>query len=272
MPEATIRELWTYPVKGCQGVAVEAIDVSKLGIPGDRQFAVWCKGELVDQKDTPAIASIAARYEDGDRTLTFSHAKAGELHHTVRTDGERLEAKWVLDQFTTIDQGDAAATWLSEILNEDVRLTAPGDVWKINFPIPQMKLLHDEEKRSFFAASPVALANRASLEDLNRQLDTPAPMDRFRMNVIVDGLEPYQEDAITSYSNGVVQLLQVTPAERCVIVTTDQKTGERKKSDLLKKMRQKPKSETFGSGRIFGSYLQVGKAGTLRVGDRLAIA
>jgi hypothetical protein len=37
-------------------------------------------------------------------------------------------------------------------------------------------------------------------------------------------------------------------------------------------MRSKPKEDRFGSGRIFGSYMQVARAGTLRVGDRLRVA
>ena len=189
----------------------------------------------------------------------------------MRTQGESRTAKWIFDEFETIDQGDEVAAWLSRVLGMDVRLVAPGDPWKINFPIPQMALLHEEEKRSFYSASPISLANRASLVDLNSQLDAPIPMDRFRMNIVVDGLRPYQEDEIRSLANDEVSLLQVTSAERCVIVTTDQKTGERMKSDVLKHMRRKPKEESFGSGRIFGSYMQVAKGGTLRVGDSLRI-
>jgi uncharacterized protein YcbX len=271
MQEVTVRELWTYPVKGCQGVAAQEIQISKLGIPGDRSFVVWRDGELVDQKETPRIASIAAHFDADAGTLTLAHAEHGEHRHRVRAEGEPRDAKWVLDRFTTVDQGDEVAAWLTAVLGMDVRLVAPGDPWKINFPIPQMKLLHDEEKRSFFAASPVSLANVASLDDLNARLEAPVPMDRFRMNVVVEGMGPYEEDEVESLSNDEVGLLQVTSAERCVIVATDQQTGEREKSDLLKKMRKKPKEETFGSGRIFGSYMQVSKAGTLRVGDRLRV-
>jgi hypothetical protein len=100
-------------------------------------------------------------------------------------------------------------------------------------------------------------------------------MDRFRMNVVVDGLAPYEEDKLDSLSNEQVELLQVTPAERCIIITTDQKTGERPKSDLMKVLgqyRRKKKEDTFGSGLIFGNYMTVGREGTLRLGDRLVVA
>jgi hypothetical protein len=135
-----------------------------------------------------------------------------------------------------------------------------------------MELLHDQPKQRFFAASPVSLANAASLDDLNARLEAPVPMDRFRVNVVIDGLAPFEEDALVSLGNDDVKLLQVTPAERCVIITTDQKTGARPKSDLMKVLagyRRKPKEERFGSGLIFGSYMTVARGGTLRVGDRL---
>jgi len=272
VPEAIVRELWTYPVKGCQGVAEEKIEVSKLGIPGDRDFVVWCDGDLVDQKETPRLASIGAAFDAAAGVLTLTHAERGEYIHRVRSEGERRAARWVLDQFETTDQGDEVAAWLSAVLDKEVRLVAPADPWKINFPIPQMKLLHDEEKRSFFAASPVSLSNLRSLDDLNSRLDAPAPMDRFRMNVVVDGLDPFLEHEAESFTSDEVSLLQVSPAERCVIITTDQRTGERQKSDLLKRLPEKPKDQRFGSGRIFGCYLQVAKAGTLRVGDSLRVS
>jgi uncharacterized protein YcbX len=60
--------------------------------------------------------------------------------------------------------------------------------------------------------------------------------------------------------------------ERCVIITTDQKTGERPKSDLMKVLgdyRRKKKEERFGSGITFGLYMTVGREGQLRAGDEL---
>ena len=135
-----------------------------------------------------------------------------------------------------------------------------------------MALLHVQPKQSFTAASPVGLANSASLDDLNGRVDVPVPMDPFRMNVIVDGLGAYDEDDITSLSNDCVELINVTPAERCVIITTDQRTGEWPMNNLMQTLRDhrsKSTAERFGSGLKFGNYMAVGRPGTLKVGDRL---
>lgn len=272
MRHATVRELWTYPVKGCQGVSADSIEITKMGVIGDRGFVLWREGKLVDQIETPQIASLAVGFDRDAGTLRFEHAEQGSYEHLVDAEGPARETQWILDQFQTIDQGDPVADWLSRVLGKEVRLVSPDEPWKINFPIPQMQLLHQEPKQSFFSASPVSLANQASLDDLNGRLETPVGMDRFRMNVVVDGLDPYQEDELVSLGNEEVELLQVTPAERCVIITTDQKTGERPKSDLLKVLgeyRRKEKEDRFGSGITFGLYMTVGREGTLRVGDTL---
>ena len=275
MREAIVRELWTYPVKGCQGVAAEALEITQMGVAGDRDFVLWQDGKLVDQKETPQVAALAVDFDRERGVLRFRHAEHGAYEHQVRSEGEIRKAAWVLDQFETVDQGDPVADWLSAAVGKDVRLVSPAAPWKINFPIPQMQRVHETPKQRFFAASPVSLANRASLDDLNTRLETPVPMDRFRMNVVVDGLAPYEEDALDSLSNEQVELLQVAPAERCVIITTDQKTGERPKSDLMKVLgqyRRKKEEDRFGSGLIFGNYMTVGREGTLRLGDRLVVA
>ena len=275
MHEAIVRELWTYPVKGCQGVAADAIHITKLGIPGDREFVLWKDGKLIDQKETPQVASLSADFDRDAGVLRFRHAEHGAYEHEIRSEGVVRKAAWVFDEFETFDQGDSVADWLSTVIGTRVRLVSPGAPWRINFPIPQFERVHEKPKQRFFAAAPVSLANRASLDDLNERLESPVPMDRFRMNVVVEGLAPYEEDNLDSLSNEQVELLQVTPAERCVIITTDQKTGERPKSDLMRVLgqhRRKKKEDQFGSGLIFGNYMTVGKEGTLQVGDRLVVA
>ncbi|MEM7412778.1 MAG: MOSC N-terminal beta barrel domain-containing protein [Myxococcota bacterium] len=275
MSQVTVRELQVFPVKGCQGVPVDQLDITELGIVGDREFVIWEDGQLVDQKDTPQVAALGVDLDRAAGRLRFSHPDHGAFEHEIREHGDLRKAKWVLDDMETIDQGDAVADWLGQAVGRPVRLVSPGAPWKINFPIPQMERLHTQPKHRFFAASPVSLANQASLDDLNARLDEPVPMDRFRINVVVDGMDAYAEDHIDRIGNGDAELLQVTPAERCVIITTDQKTGNRPKTDLMKVLsdyRRKPAEERFGSGVIFGNYMTVGKPGTLRVGDRLTVA
>jgi uncharacterized protein YcbX len=272
MKSVTVTDLVVYPIKGAQGVPVDTLVITDLGIIGDREFVIWEDGKLVDQKADQWMASIGVRHDRAAGVLTLTHALHGEYVHPVAETGTTRRAQWVLDEFDTIDQGDDVAAWVSTVLGRDVRLVSAGEPWKINFPIPQFEKLHDQPKVRFNSASPVSIANEASLTEINSHLEQPVGMDRFRMNITLEGLDPYEEDRLDQLFNDDVGLLSVTPAERCVIVTTDQETGERPQNNLLRTLRRermKPKEETYGSGMKFGNYLAVERAGHISLGDTL---
>ena len=50
-------------------------------------------------------------------------------------------------------------------------------------------------------------------------------MNRFRPNLVLDGLPPYGEDAFGDLTAGAVRLRRVKPCTRCSITTTNQVTG-----------------------------------------------
>lgn len=270
-----VNELWVYPVKGMQGIEVDSIEITDLGIVGDREFAIWEDGRLVDQKVDQWVASIAADYDHLSQTLTLSHPEHGEYVHRRRDEGEKRQGKWVLDEFEVTDQGDEVAVWISTILGRPVRLVDAKEPWQVNFPVAGMVRVHEDPKIRFNAATDVSVANEASLEDLNQHLDHPVGMDRFRANVIIEGVNAYEEETFEKLFNSDVSLLNVSTAERCIIITTDQKTGERPRNNMLRtlrRLRMKPKELRYGSGMMFGNYMKTEKPGYLSVGDTLVAA
>jgi len=79
---------------------------------------------------------------------------------------------------------------------------------------------------SFADGFPVLVCNRASLEDLNTHLPESIPMDRFRPNVVLEGLPAWAEDHIDTLTFGEVTLRLVKPCTRCTIPSIDQRTGQ----------------------------------------------
>ena len=272
MAEVTIRELYTYPVKGCGGGPAEELVLTERGIEGDREYSfVGQDGLLVDQKKTPMLASVSAQLSGGG--LLLRHATRGIYTHIPRLEGDTIPGSWVLDQFEGIDQGDEIAEWVSDIIGKKVRLIRADKPWRINFPVPSLKRVHGKPKQKFTAATDVSLTNLASLEALNRDLEVPIGMDRFRPNVVVDGIGAYEEDNMDLVGNDDVELMQVTSAERCVIITTDQETGERPANNIFKVLGEtrRKTEDRFGSGLLFGNYMRVSRPGILYVGDRLEL-
>jgi uncharacterized protein YcbX len=50
-------------------------------------------------------------------------------------------------------------------------------------------------------------------------------MDRFRPNLVVDGLASFEEDYLASLAAGPVEIRPVKPCARCPIPSIDQATG-----------------------------------------------
>ena len=67
---------------------------------------------------------------------------------------------------------------------------------------------------------------QASLDHLNERLaargSPPVAMNRFRPNLVLDGLEPHDEDALASIGIDGVVLKPVKPCTRCQVTTIDQ--------------------------------------------------
>lgn len=273
--EVVVRELCMFPVKGCQGTRLEEAKITKAGFADDRLFTLLePSGVPLDQIKAPQLGGLGVEWEPVESRLAFVHPEKGRFEHIRRESGPAVPGTYVLDKFEVVDQGDEVARWLSEAVGREVRLVTTGQPWKVNFPHPDFVKLHETEKARFYPVSPVSLSNPASLDDLNARLQEPVPMDRFRMNMVVEGLDAWEEERIDIIGSSSVALEGVTVAERCIIVTTDQETGERKKSDVLRalsKFHRRPKGERFGSGLAFGTYLAVVREGSVKVGDRLRV-
>ena len=59
----------------------------------------------------------------------------------------------------------------------------------------------------------------------NSRLAQPLPMNRFRPNIVLAGLAPWDEDRIDELHIGSVHLKLVKPCTRCRITTIDQYSG-----------------------------------------------
>jgi uncharacterized protein YcbX len=119
------------------------------------------------------------------------------------------------------------------------------------------------------------LISQASLDDLNARLTRPLPMNRFRPNIVVDGLPAYGEDHVYEFIAGPVRLRAVKPCARCVVTTTNQLTGEREGEEPLRTLRQY-RFDRSVTGVAFGQNLILSEDGApenarLEVGQPLGV-
>lgn len=274
MAQCSVTSLTVYPLKGAQGVARDALEIRRSGVVGDRELMLVKDAETVVQKDHPQLAQVQVDVLGGAR-LRFNHPRGGSFEHSITSEGVETSVKLHFNDIKTCDQGDEVATWISDVLQIDgvrvVSLPKPWDRW---IPLPQFGRVDGQSQAQFYDGAPILLNNLASLEDFNTRTPDPVPMDRFRANIVVSGdLEPYGEDELATLTGDAIELLHVAPCERCIMTTTDQKSGERPTKEPIKTLSTYRRIEEgrYASGVLFGLYMTPREDGTLRVGDTLEI-
>ena len=94
-------------------------------------------------------------------------------------------------------------------------------------------------------------------------------IERFRPNIIVNGLSAYKEDDIIEAMIGDVSFRNPKPSSRCPIVTQEVETGKVVSKETLATLAEYRKKE--GSSKVFfGVNLTPAKTGVIRIGDSLS--
>ena len=120
---------------------------------------------------------------------------------------------------------------------------------------------------------PLLVASSRSLDEVNRWLDEPVPMERFRPSIVLDGLEaPFVEDDIASIQIGEVHIDLVKLCGRCVMTTIDQDTAVKAKEPLREMGRRRVLPQLGGGQEIMFAVNAIPRTeGTINVGDEVAV-
>lgn len=267
MPDATVAELSVYPIKGCRGIALSRATVGERGLlarddaasVGDREWMiVAANGTFVTQRSHPGLALIEPRLADASLALA-APGKPPLAVPLASPSGSRREVVVWDDRVAAFDEGPEAAQWISEFLGEDLRLVRfdPAARRLCNPHYAQGSGAHT----AFADGYPVLVIGAASLDDLNARLaargHAALPMNRFRPNVVLAGLEPYDEDHVDTLVSADVSLRLVKPCTRCRVTTTDQATAEVGSEPLVTLARYRNNPDlggvTFGMNAIIVS-------------------
>jgi uncharacterized protein YcbX len=218
-----LSEINVYPVKGCRRTALREAVIGRRGLAGDREWmVVRPDGTFLTQRTHPALARIVPTLDSGRLTLRCE----GCADLVVDAVGARpavTVSVW-RQPCEAFDAGEAAAEWLSRALGDPVRLVqiAPDSTRMAN-----REFVGERDVPVAFADGyPLLVCSVASLAELNRRLETPVPMERFRPNLVLTGLTPFAEDQIGSLRVGAVRLSLVKPCTRCTVPSIDQITGQ----------------------------------------------
>jgi uncharacterized protein len=228
--ECRIAALHLHPVKSCGGVAVDEALVIETGLEFDRAWMlVDAAGEMLTQRDLPTLALVKPTLRHHDLILRAPGMLA--LHLALDRVEAATRARVWGDEVKAYDMGALAAQWFSDFCGTPLRL--------VRFD-PEQRRLSDrrwtgtvEAENAFSDGFPLLVANRASLADLNARLAArgaaPVGMERFRPNLVLEGLAAWEEDHVDLLSidtpDGPLRLKLVKPCVRCTIPGVDPATG-----------------------------------------------
>ena len=231
--EARVRlqALNVYPIKSCAGISVDECLVIETGLEFDRAWMVVdAGGGFVTQRELPRMALIRPQLKTFEMVLRAPGMLA--LHVALDTVEQPVRVRVWDDEVAAFDMGDLCAQWFTDLLGRPLRV-ARFD--------PEHKRLSErrwtgpiDAENGFSDGFPMLVASTASLDELNRRLvaqgDAAVTMDRFRPNLVLDGLDAHGEDALDEIvfdtAEGPVRLKLVKPCARCSIPDVDPVTAE----------------------------------------------
>ena len=245
----SLAEIYRHPVKSLGEEALDEV-VLETGrpLPFDRTWAiahgatewsaenpVWGRpGNFINQTHVPRLAQIEMSYTDGTGMLTLRHPEAGFLSIQPGT-----------------DEGNAKLTdWVAP-LTEGTTRSGPFRVCQA----PDVAFTDFEDTH-------VSIASTRSRTILEQIASADLEPIRFRMNLWLDGMDPWEEfDLIgREIEIGATRLKVIGRCERCNATTANPETGQR---DV-----QIPSILRRRYGHMdFGIYAQVISGGPVRIGD-----
>ncbi|MEW6760438.1 MAG: MOSC N-terminal beta barrel domain-containing protein [Pseudomonadota bacterium] len=277
---ATVTELVIYPIKSCAGVSVPEAQFGISGLQAngvhDREWMlVTREGLFLTQREYPRMALVTPRIDGDAVEVTAPGMPPLRLPLAHDPAASNLTVQIWDHSVIAADCGDAAAAWFSDAVQGPCRLVRfRPDVHR---PTSTKWTGGAPAETRFADGYPILVIGQASLDDLNAKLKNagrdPLPMNRFRPNLVVDGLEAFEEDYVESFSADGLALRPVKPCARCPIPAIDQATGIPGPDplDILQTYRANARME----GAIclgMNAIVSEGEGSTLYVGQDLEVS
>lgn len=241
-----VAALWRHPIKGIGREALEAVELAEgAPVPLDRAWALLQEGaedtdawqprrNFLQGASGPSLMAVHSSW-DGQR-LTLTHPDRPEL------------------TFDPDREGGALRDWIAPI-------------WPAERPAPARLVRGPRSGMADNAEPLVSILGTGSLDALSEAAGAALDARRFRGNVLVEGLEPWEEWSWVGRRVvlGEVELEVTERIGRCRAVEADPETG-RREHDPVALLRR-------GWGHTdFGVYAKVVGGGRIALGDPVAPA
>ncbi len=263
MSKITIKQLFTYYIKGLTPHACESVFLKEgHGIPGDRAFALMYDDNISDigeavvpwmkkshfavQNDWAGLAGLTCEYDFQAAVLTVKRNGVKLLVSATNTETGRNN----ISKFFT---GYLAGLKSSELARhpDHAPLRLVGDS-NGSTRYPDREPVH------------ISLLSQGTLNALSDLLEQQVDVRRFRPNIVLEGVEPWEEFKWVGqeFLLGTAKIKITAPINRCLNINVHPEKGELD-LPLLAKLKQH-----FGHVQT-GVLATVVSSGSTKVDDKL---
>lgn len=263
-----VDSLHIYPVKGCRAVDLAEAAVERRGLAHDRRWMIVDRdGKFMSQREHPGLATIETGIDDAH--ITLSAAGAGRIRVPLPAqDAEKVKAVLWKQDVEGYSGGAEADRWLGEYLGVPCRLVWQGGLPREVSP----KYSAPGTQTSYADGFPLLITATSSLKDLNNRMPAPLPMNRFRPNIVIGNSAAWEEDRWKKIRVGGIEIDISKPCTRCVVTTTDQKTGAKDSPEPLKTLKGFRLLRTPDiAGVVFGWNAVPVSEGRIKTGDSVEV-
>lgn len=263
MSQYKITGIYIYPIKSLGGISLQSSLVEERGLQYDRRWMlVDEQNKFITQRLHPKMALLTVEINNDLLTIKHKQNKLSPLTILPSPyDEEEINVQIWKDNVTAIKYSPDANDWFTEAIGFKCCLVYMPDS-TMRKVVPK----YAKNKMVGFADGyPFLIIGEESLNDLNKRLEEPLPMIRFRTNFVFSGGKPFDDDNWKTIKIGDMVFHSTKSCPRCVITTIDQNTGTKGKEPLttLSEFRKT-------NGKVlFGMNLIAEGNGKIKVGDAI---
>jgi uncharacterized protein YcbX len=213
----SVQQLWCYPLKSAQGLALSHARLDRFGLAGDRRWVlVDDAGRFVSQRQCARMGALQVQAEADH--ITLGGYDQPPLQAIAQPDRPVMVDIWG-DQVLGHGVAPIVDQQVSDWLGRSVRLVyCPAQAQRAVDP----DYAGDGHLTAFSDGFPLLVISQASIDALSVAWGAPIDVRRFRPNVVIGGdCAPFAEDHWRQIQLGDVVLDLVKPCSRCVIPSLD---------------------------------------------------
>ncbi|KMK50887.1 Fe-S protein [[Actinobacillus] muris] len=258
-----VTALNLYPIKSTRAYQVAQAFVQPQGLNFDREFMITEQdGTFITARKEAALYRLSALPISTGIVITLDN---GEQCVALYRDFIRQQSGEVWGtHFPSWVASEQVNQWLSPLFGRAVQLRWLGAQ-------SERQVRHFEpHPMSFADSNPLLLTNEKSLCQLQSWSPVPVTMEQFRPNIVIDGVEAFEEEQWQHIQIGSVAFTVAQCCTRCIMITRHPHTlALDPKVEPFRTLKQYHTNE---HGKpIFGVHLVPKNSGVIRVGDHLTL-